>query len=41
MVFVPQEECIDCSGYRENVLYTKSGKEKIAYFCPTYGRKFQ
>lgn len=31
MVFVPQEEYIDCSGYRENVLYTKSGKEKIAY----------
>lgn len=40
--FVPQEEgCIDCYGHRENVLYTKSGKEKIAYFCPTCGRKLQ
>ena len=28
-------------GHRENVLYTKSGKEKIAYFCPTCGRKLQ
>lgn len=42
MEFVPQEEgCIDCYGHRENVLYTKSGKEKIAYFCPTCGRKLQ
>lgn len=42
MAFVPQKEgCIDCSDYRENVLYTKSGKEKIAYFCPTCGRKLQ
>lgn len=42
MAFVPQEEgCIDCSGYRENVLYTKSDKEKIAYFCSTCGIKFQ
>lgn len=42
MAFVPQKEgCIDCSGYRENVLYTKSGKEKIVYFCPTCGRKLQ
>lgn len=34
MEFVPQEEgCIDCCGHRKNVLYTKSGKEKIAYFA--------
>lgn len=42
MEFTPQEEgCIDCYGNRNNVVYTKSGKEKIAYFCPTCGRKLQ
>lgn len=30
------------NGYRWSLYhYTKSGKEKIAYFCPTCGRKLQ
>lgn len=42
MEFVPQSEgCIDCGGHRENVFYTASGKEKIAHFCPTCGRKLR
>ena len=42
MEFAPQEDgCIDCNGIRINIIYTKSGKEKIAKFCPTCGRKLQ
>lgn len=42
MEFILQSEgCIDCNGHRDNYVYTKSGKEKTAYFCPTCGRKLQ
>ena len=38
MEFISQKEgCEDCRGCRENVIYTKSGKEKVAKFCPTCG----
>lgn len=35
------EGCIDCSGNRNNIVYTESGKKKTAFFCPTCGKKLQ